>query len=259
MKESELKKIAKTLRKAESSRIPIAPIRHRIGTEDIDLAYRIQDINREFRIRKGHRVIGKKIGFTSRVVQEQLGVDHPGFGVLFSDREVENGRAVSVSNMMMPMIEAEIAFVLKKHLDRPDISIVDVINAIDYAVPAIEIIASRFHWDIKITDTIADNASTSHFVIGHTPKKLYDFDVVNCGVTTFKNEELVSEGVGSDCMGSPINAMLWLARKMYQLGNPLRAKELIYTGAIGPVTPVEAGDHCLVSIQGLGSVSVFFE
>ena len=176
-----LELIAESIRKAETNRTPISPIREQIGVTDIASAYKIQNINTILRLQNGARVIGKKIGLTSPSVQKQLGVDQPDFGMLFDDMELLNGQAISISEIMQGKAEAEIAFVLAEDIDHESITLTELMECIDYALPAIELVGSRIeNWDIKITDTIADNASASHFVLGHTPKTLDEFDVVDC-------------------------------------------------------------------------------
>lgn len=251
---------AERLRSAHINKATIPPLRDEIGVDNLDFAYSIQNINTQLRLSKGARIVGKKIGLTSKAVQKQLGVDQPDFGILFDDMEVLNGLSINMSKLMQPKVEAEIAFVLAEDLDVDNITIVDLISCIDYALPAIEIVGSRIaDWNIKITDTIADNASASHFVIGHTPRTLDEFDVVNCKMEMHKNGTLVSEGQGKDCLGSPLNATLWLANKMVELGQPLQAGELIFSGALGPMSTVAAGDNINVKIEGLGTTSLTFE
>ena len=251
--------IAERFRKATLTKKAIAPISEEIGVEDIALAYEIQRINTSFRESNGARVVGKKIGLTSKAVQHQLGVDQPDFGVLFHDMEVLNGLSVSMQELMQPKVEAEIAFVLKHDLDQQNMTIADVIGAIDYALPAIEIVGSRVKdWKIKITDTVADNASASHYVLGHSPKRLTEVDVVGIQMKLSKNDEVVSEGTGASCLGSPLNATLWLAQKMVSVGTPLRAGELILSGAVGPMVSVAEGDVISARFENFGSVSVEF-
>ncbi len=251
---------AERLRKASESRVVIDPLRDEIGVTDLDFAYQIQNINTKLRIEAGAKIVGKKIGLTSKAVQSQLGVDQPDFGILFHDKEVLNGSSISLKDLMQPKVEAEVAFVLGDDLDGDGLTIVDLLASIDYALPAIEIVGSRIkNWDIKITDTIADNASASHYVLGHTPRTLDEFDVVACQMEMKKNGELVSQGTGADCLGSPLNATLWLANKMIELGEPLRAGELIFSGALGPMSNVQANDKISIKIEGLGHVSVSFD
>lgn len=250
---------AERLRAAEGSKKTCAPVRDLIGTEDLTAAYAVQKINTSYKIAAGSRVIGHKIGLTSLAVQKQLGVDQPDFGLLWHDKEVLNGGEISVSEMMQPRVEAEIAFVLGKDLKADFMTTIDVLNAVEYALASIEVVGSRIsNWDIKITDTIADNASASHWVVGHKPVKLQHLDLVNCGMRMTNNGKVVSEGKGSACLGSPINALLWLAQRMVQMGEPLKAGDLILSGAVGPMVKVEAGDNFNAVIEGLGSVSASF-
>ena len=255
-----VEEIAKQLRTAYDNKDTIAPISKHIGTTDIETAYKIQNINAEHRANNGGRIVGKKIGLTSVAIQKQLGVDQPDYGVLFHDMELLNGTTVKAASMIQPKAESEIAFVLSEDLDYDRMTIIDLISCIDYALPAIEIVGSRIaNWEIKLTDTIADNASASRYVLGHTPKTLDEFDVVNCKMQLSKNGETVSEGYGYNCMGSPLNATLWLAKKMLTLGQPLQAGELIFSGALGPMTNFVEGDKLDTIIEGLGSVSIAFD
>lgn len=250
---------AKRLREAAQKGIPCEPIRNLIGMDDLEKAYAVQKINTSLRIAQGARVVGSKIGLTSKAVQKQLGVDQPDFGMLWNDTEILNGGEVSMKHLMQPKAEAEIAFVIGKDLDKDIITSVDVLSAIEYALPSIEVVGSRIaNWDIKITDTIADNASASHWVVGHRPVKLDRFDLINCKMKMENNGALVSEGVGKACLGSPINALLWLAQKMKSLGKPMQAGDLILSGAIGPMVAAKAGDNFHVTIEGLGEVSAAF-
>ena len=254
-----IKEAARRLRDAELNKVVCAPLRDLLGAEDQKAAYAVQQLNAKFRKAEGARVIGHKIGLTSFAVQKQLGVDQPDFGLLWSDREVNNGGEVSMSELMQAKAEAEIAFVLSQDLNTNCLSMVDVINAIDYALCSIEIVGSRIKdWDIKITDTIADNASASHWVIGHKPVKLQNIDLVNCTMKMTCNGDIVSGGTGKACLGSPLNAVLWLAQKMMEMGKPLKRGDLILSGALGPMVSVNSGDHIEVEIEGLGGASVSF-
>ena len=250
---------AKRLREAAKTGITCQPIRDLIGVADLESAYAIQEINTALRIKEGARVVGSKIGLTAPVVQKQLGVDQPDFGMLWNDTEVLNGGEISMKSLMQPRAEAEIAFVLGRDLSGDKLTSVDVLSAIDYALASIEIVGSRIaDWNIKITDTIADNASASHWVIGHRPVKLENVDLINCKMVMENNGKIVSEGLGKACLGSPINAMLWLAQKMQELGNPMKAGDVILSGALGPMVSAKAGDNFKVSIEGLGEVSASF-
>jgi len=253
------KDYAAKLRQAQATKTPISPLRDDIGEHNEELAYAIQQVNTNHKLVDGARIVGKKIGLTSINVQEQFGISTPDFGILFDDMEVLNGLSLPISEVMQPKIEGELAFVLGGSLDNDKLTIVDIINSIDYVLPSLEIVGSRIdNWNIRIADTVADNASASHYVLGHTPKMLDDIDIVNCKMNMTINGELKSSGSGKDCLGSPLNAVLWLARKMQSVGQPLQAGELILSGSLGPMVVVNAGDHVDAEFEGLGSVSISF-
>ena len=254
-----IKQFADRLYNARINHQVIAPISNEIGFEDIDLAYKIQEYNIERRVVAGSRIIGKKIGLTSRSVQKQFDIDQPDFGVLFQDMEILTGGCISVSKLFNPRVEAEIAFILGDDLDMEHMTIIDMMNAIDCILPSIELVDSRIqNWEIKITDTIADNASASHYILGHTPKTLDEVDIIKCEMALLKNGKVESSGKGADCLGSPLNALYWLAHKMFDLGTPLEEGDLILSGALGPMINVGAGDEMVANFSGLGSVSVNF-
>ena len=259
MTKKTINQLAKQLREAYATRTACSPLRDIIGMEDLASAYAIQEVNNSLLIKAGARVVGRKIGLTSKAVQAQLGVDQPDFGILLNTMEVLNNDSISVKELMQPKAEAEIAFVLAKDLPPHELSMHELISSIDYALASIEIVGSRIeNWNIKITDTIADNASASHFVVGHQPVKLENVDLINCKMQMTKNGKIVSAGSGAACLGSPLNATLWLVNTMAKLGTPLKAGEVILSGALGPMASVEAGDRFEASFTGLGSVSVSF-
>jgi len=255
----EIQKAAEALQKAQETKIPCAPIRMFIGDTSQENAYSVQNLITQGRLKNGARIVGKKIGLTSVKVQQQLGVDQPDYGVLFEDMEIKNEGKLSISETMQPKAEAEIAFVLKNDLFSKNPSIREIEDAIDYAVAAIEIVGSRIaNWDIKITDTIADNASASHFVLGDVKRKLSEIDVIGCEMQLFQNNQLVSQGSGVACLGSPLIAVQWLAKKMVEMQSPLKAGDLILSGALGPMVNVTAGDTLFATVDGLGGVRVHF-
>ncbi|HEX7932418.1 MAG TPA: fumarylacetoacetate hydrolase family protein [Paraburkholderia sp.] len=260
MTEEQIRQAAAMLRAAEAKREPIAPLRDAWPDMSIESAYAIQQENMRWRLSQGRRRIGCKIGLTSAAVQAQLGVDQPDFGVLFDDMAYGDSEPIPASILMQPKIEAEIAFVIGRDLtaDRP--GTLDVIGAIEYALPALEIVGSRIaNWNIRIVDTIADNASSSAFVLGNTPVKLSAFDARLCGMVTERRGEPVSVGAGAACLGSPLNAVVWLARTMAAHGTPLRAGDLVLSGALGPMVPVVPGDVFETRINGLGSGRAMFD
>jgi 2-keto-4-pentenoate hydratase len=200
-----------------------------------------------------------KDGLTSTVVQKQLGVDQPDYGMLFADMAVADGEQVSLSRLIQPKIEGEIAFVMGRDLDVSTPTIADVLRAVDFALPAIEIVDSRIkNWDIRLVDTIADNGSAGMYVLGTQPKLLRDLDLVQCGMVMERHGEAVSFGSGKACLGNPLAATLWLAANMVRVGRPLKAGDTIISGALGPMISTAPGDQFEVRISQLGSVRVTF-
>lgn len=250
---------ADRLAAAAASRVPCPPVRDLIGTDDTAAAYAVQEITTARALVAGRRIVGRKIGLTSIAVQRQLGVDQPDYGALFADMARGEGEEIAFADLMQPKIEAEIAFVLGRDLAGDDLTVVDLMRAIDFALPALEIVGSRIaNWDIRLTDTIADNASSSLYVLGSRPRRLGEFEPRLAAMAMTRAGETVSQGSGAACMGSPLNAALWLARVMARMATPLRAGDLILSGALGPMVPVQPGDCFDATIDGLGSVRAEF-
>jgi len=257
--------LADTLWNAQFSGTPCAPLTESNPHLTLSDAYEIQSINLDRRMNerglfgRKARLVGRKIGITSVAVQKWLGVSEPDFGGLLDDMVVPDGGTADISKLLQPRIEGEIAFVLKKCLIGPGITAAQVIAATDFIVPAIEIVDSRIsEWKIKIEDTVADNASSGMFVIGSQPMLLSDTNLKTIGMALRKNGELVSTGAGAACLGNPVNAVVWLANKLGELGTQLNTGQVILSGALGPVSPVVAGDRATVEIGRMGSVSVAF-
>lgn len=254
-----VRKVADLLHEATLSGAAMAPVRNLIGETDLEAAYAVQEVNTHRALDAGRRLVGRKIGLTSVAVQKQLGVEQPDYGMLFADMARTEGEEISLNDVLQPKVEAEIAFVLGRDLDDDHLTVADLFRAIEFAVPAIEIVGSRIaNWDIRITDTIADNASSGLYVLGSMPKRLCDFDSRHAGMVMERQGLLVSSGVGAACLGSPLNAVLWLAKVMAKVGRPLRAGDTVLSGALGPMVPVTAGDIFNVRIEGLGSVTANF-
>lgn len=251
---------AQRLSDAARSGQACAPVRDIIAADDIDAAYGVQNILTEHAVAAGRRIIGRKIGLTARAVQKQLGVDTPDFGVLFADMLVGENLPIPLARVMQPKIEAEIAIVLKHDLDMPDPTQVDLLRAIDLVLPALEIVGCRIRdWDIRIADTIADNASSGLFVIGGPARSVKGIDMAGAAMRLRCNGEVVLTGAGAACLGHPLNAAAWLAAEMVRRGRPLGAGEIVLTGALGPMVPVSAGDRFEAEIEGIGKVSAEFE
>lgn len=261
--------VATRLSEAARTGRPTPPVRDVLGATDIDSAYRVQSELTRARLAAGARIVGRKIGLTSPAVQQQLGVDQPDSGVLFHDMAVADGAEIDSSRLIQPKAEAEIAFVLGRAPDiglAPDpaalITAADrlaVAEAVDYAVAALEIVDSRItDWDISITDTVADNASSGLFVLSDHRVPLTDFAPVEVSMVLNKDGQRASSGEGSACLGDPLNALVWLSRTAAVYGQPLRAGDIVLSGALGPMVAVEPGSQVTAELSVLGSVSVSF-
>jgi len=254
-----IKSVADRLYAAAQTGQPIPPVRDLLPENDVDAAYRVQEINTKRALAAGRRLVGRKIGLTAKVVQTQLGVDQPDYGMLFADMAVADGEEVAHGKLIKPRVEAEVAFVMGRDILTEQPTVADVIRAVDFCLPAIEIVDSRVaDWKIKIVDTIADNASSGLFVLGCDPRPLRKLDLRHCGMAMESKGEPISVGAGAACLGNPVVAVLWLARTMARVGRPLKAGDIVMSGALGPMVPVAWGDVVEARISGLGSVRTAF-
>ncbi|QNN55338.1 2-oxopent-4-enoate hydratase [Diaphorobacter ruginosibacter] len=225
----------------------------------IDDAYAIQQHMLARRLAAGERVIGKKIGVTSKAVMDMLGVFQPDFGWLTDGMVYNEGEAVPASSLIQPKAEGEIAFVLKKTLKGPGITAADVLAATEGVMACFEIVDSRIRdWKIRIQDTVADNASCGVFVLGDRLVDPRDVDLGTCGMVLEKNGEIVATGAGAAALGHPANAVAWLANTLGAHGIALEAGEVILSGSLAAMVPVKAGDNLRVTIGGIGGCSVRF-
>ncbi len=240
-------------------RKPVQPLTEREGDITIDDAYRIQLRMIQRRLDAGERVVGKKIGVTSKVVMDMLKVNQPDFGHLLSGMVFNEGEAVRTDRLIAPRAESEVAFVLKRDLEGPGVTAADVLRATDCVMPCFEIVDSRIRdWKIKIQDTVADNASCGVFVLGGTRRSPRDIDLALAGMVLEKNGEIVSTTTGASVQGSPVNAVAWLANTLGRLGIALKAGDVILSGSQSPLVPVVKGDSLHCSVGSLGGCSVRF-
>lgn len=239
----------------------IAPLTDTHPEMSIEDAYHISLHMLRLREADGERVIGKKIGVTSKPVQDMLGVFQPDFGFLTNRMEFEDGASVSLKKegLIQPRAEGEIAFMLKKDLQGPGVTKEDVLDATEWVAPCFEIVDSRINdWKIRIQDTVADNASCGVFVIGkqHTDPRALDLAATYMQMQ--KNGQPAGEGYGSAVQGHPAEAVAWLANTLGAFGIPFKAGEVILSGSLAPLVPAKAGDRFTMDIEGLGSCSIQF-
>jgi 2-oxopent-4-enoate/cis-2-oxohex-4-enoate hydratase len=241
------------------ARTVVEPLTTRHPDITIEHAYHIQQRMISRRLQAGERIVGKKIGVTSAAVMNMLGVYQPDFGYMLDGMIVSDGGSIAMSSLIQPKAEGEIAFVLKKDLMGPGVTNADVLAATDFVMPCFEIVDSRIRdWKIKIQDTVADNASCGMFVLGSSAVDPRKIDLTTCGMVLEKNGEIVVTGAGAATMGSPLTAVAWLANTLGRMGVPLKAGEVILSGALGAMVPVTRGDNLRVTIGGIGSCSVRF-
>lgn len=250
---------AERLQTAAATGVPCDPVRDLIGKDDVATAYAVQSLIIADRVAGGATVVGRKIGLTSPAVQQWLGVDTPDFGVLLDDMEYAEDETVPMSRLLQPRAEAEVAFVLCADLAEGPFTAESVRGAVDHARAAIEIVDSRVSdWDIQLGDTVADNASSGLYVLGAERRTLDEVEPVDVEMVMTCDGEQVSSGTGAACLGDPLNALAWLAAAALEYGEPLRAGQVVLSGALGPVHPVPPGAEVRAEITGLGSVTARF-
>ncbi|MEQ5838096.1 2-oxopent-4-enoate hydratase [Paraburkholderia acidicola] len=237
----------------------LEPLTSRHADLTIDDAYRIQQRVNARRVEAGERLIGKKIGVTSQVVMDMLGVYQPDFGMLTDAMLYREGESIPAASLIQPKAEGEIAFVLRHDLQGPGVTAADVLAATDGVMTCFEIVDSRIRdWKIRIEDTVADNASCGVFVLGERMVDPREVDLIDCAMTLEKNGKVVTTGTGAAALGNPLEAVAWLANTLGQLNEPLRAGDVVLSGSLAAMVPVAAGDSLKVSIDGIGSCSVRF-
>jgi len=252
---------------ALATRVPCAPVRELIGTDDLAAAYAVQQGLVRQRLAAGATVVGRKIGATSKAVQDQLGVDQPDFGYLLDEMDVSDDAlssgGISMATLLQPRVEAEVAFRLSADIapeSEDEITLDAVRAAVEVALPALEIVDSRIAgWDIKFTDTVADCASSALYVVGSDGKTLDELSPVDVDMTLTINGEVRSSGNGAACLGDPLEALRWLAVQCHRFGDPLRAGQVVLSGALGPFVPFAAGDRVEASISGFETLTAEFK
>ncbi|KOF10575.1 2-keto-4-pentenoate hydratase [Planococcus glaciei] len=254
-----IQQLANELLEAERTKKPIAPLTERFPAITLSDAYQIQLQYVEQKKATGARIVGKKIGATSKAIQSMFGVDQPDYGHLFDTMMYTDGDTVPLEELLQPKVECEIAFVLKKDIKGPNITPLDVIEATDYIVPAIEIIDSRIEdWKIRFEDTVSDNGSSALVVMGTKPTKLEGLDLSSLGMNVYQNGKYLESATGAAVLGNPITAIAWLANALSAYDVSLLAGEIVLTGAFTAALPIQDGDTFTAEFAHIGSVSASF-
>jgi 2-keto-4-pentenoate hydratase len=251
--------LADELWQADRHATSVAPLTDRHPDLALDDAYAIQTINIERRTSSGERVIGRKVGLTSRPMQEMLGVDEPDFGVLTDRMMVEDGDLIALDALVQPRVEAELAFVMERDLAGPGVTTGVALAAIAGALPSVEVVDSRVvDWKIKLVDTVADNASSGLLVLGGRMRKVEELDLRLLGVVVSRGGQLIDTGAGAAALGNPARCVAWLANKLGSFGAGLQAGDVILPGAVHRMVPVQPGDVFRAEFAHLGAVTVRF-
>ena len=250
---------ARELYRAEKDKSVLRPFTEKYPTIAPEEAYRIQLAFIELKKSAGAKVVGKKIGLTSKAMQKMLNVDQPDYGHILDGMVLQDGAQFRVGELIQPKIEPEIAFIMDRDLKGPGVTPMQVMAATRFVVPALEIIDSRIEgWKIKLCDTIADNASSARVVLGSSPRRVDERDLKLVGMILEKNGDIVQTGAGGAVLGHPAVAVAWLANAVGQFGVSLNAGDIVMPGALCGAVDVAAGDLLQASYDGLGTVSVRF-
>jgi 2-oxopent-4-enoate/cis-2-oxohex-4-enoate hydratase len=237
------------------ARTTLVPFTTRFPEITIDDAYKISLGFLDRRLKDGEKIVGKKIGVTSKPVQDMLNVREPDFGFLTDVMDVPDGGTVKIADsLIQPRAEAEITFILNKEIKGPGVTMDDVLNATAAIAPCFEIVDSRIgDWKIKIQDTVADNASCGVYVIGKTRIDPRQHDLAALKVDVTKNGKPLSSGVGAAVQGSPLAAVAWLANTLGRYGVALSAGDVVLSGSLVPLEPAKAGDSFHMTLSGGGA------
>lgn len=252
--------ISAELIEAEKTRVPIQALTERFPDVSYEDAYAIQLKTFDSYVKNGAVIVGKKIGLTSKAMQDQMNIREPDYGMISNRMVVREGAAIPMSSLILPKIEPEIAFLLKEDLKGPGITVADVIAAAAGVMPSFEIIDSRYRdWKITVKDSISDNASAGIMILGGKLTPINDLDLRYVGMVLEKNGTVVSTGAGAAVLGNPAQSVAWLANKLTEYGITLKKGEFVMSGSLVQAVTVEAGASLRATFDRLGSVSVSFE
>jgi 2-keto-4-pentenoate hydratase len=258
MDNNKIEEYAARLYASLTDRVSVTPISDELETLDIDDAYAIQLANVKRSLEAGVKISGKKIGLTSKPMQDMFSVNEPDYGHLYDTMDM-TGKPVQADALLQPKVEGEIAFILKDDIKGPDATVEDVLKATDYTVASLEIVDSRIKdWKIKLFDTVSDNASSGVYILGAKRIAPQDIDLIAEQMTFYKNGEIVGSGTGAAVLGDPAYCVAWLANKLWAYGVILGKGEVILSGALSAAIEARAGDTFKADFSSLGSVEAQF-
>jgi len=256
---------ARRLDEAERTRTQIGQLSLQYPGITIDDAYAIQHTWVAAKLAAGRRLIGHKIGLTSKAMQSASQISEPDFGTLLDDMQFPDGSDIPMARFIVPMVEVELAFILGKRLEGERVTIFDVLSATDYVVPALEIIDARIHRldpatkrPRRVFDTISDNAANAGIVMGGRPIRPLDVDLRWCAAILSKNAAVEDSGVAAAVLNHPANGIAWLARKFAPHGVALEPGQIVLSGSFTRPMPVAAGDTVQADYGALGSIACRF-
>lgn len=251
--------IADELAVAERDRSTVPLLTARYPAMTVEDSYAVQNEWRRRRIAAGRRPVGRKIGLTSKVMQAATGISEPDYGAIFDDMVLENGSVVAHDRFSNVRIEVELAFVLGAPVEGPDVTVFDVLRAIEFVVPALEILSSRIEMAGRtIVDTISDNAAMGAMVYGGNPMKVDALDLRWVSALLYRNETIEDSGVAAAVLNHPANGVAWLANKLAAHGDRLESGEIVLAGSFTRPMWVHAGDTVLADYGRMGTVSCRF-
>ena len=258
----QIERLAQRLDEAARTHIPIPPLSESDGLTNVDTAYAIQTCWTEMRTARGEKVLGRKIGLTSKAIQQQLGVDQPDYGNLWDTTfySARDGKVqIPASDFVQPRIEGEVAFLFSKPLRGPSVTMQDVLAATEACALGVEIVASRIaDWRIKLVDTIADNASYGGFTLGPWDRRLVKSDLGELAMMIYHNSVLSAEGKGAAALGHPAISTAWLVNKLSEFGLSLEPGDIVISGGITKMLPVKAGDEFVFTLTSQPTLAISF-
>jgi len=252
--------IANQLYEAEQKNRPIRKLTEQYPQITQEDAYAIQKIGLECRLKDGAKIVGRKIGITSSGMMKLLNCNTPDYGYLLDNMLIYEGNSVISSELNIPLLEGEIAFIMGEDLKGPGVTPAQILTCTAGVVPCFEVCDGRYqNWDVTVIDTISDDAGAARFVLGGKPKRISDIDLRCIGMVIEKNGQFVGSAAGAEVMGSPINSMAWLVNKLSQYGDGLHKGDVVLSGAFMSAIPSKAGDFYCLHVDGFPALTLKFE